>query len=260
MQHPTTKKTTVQLLTPEDATLQNDELSQEARWSYYVSTYTMRDPTEGVPFSQMRLPFLKRSLPAKLDQEDEYNRYYRPLVHQDGLIIRICANSYHLLYEPGSSEWSWRPTGPSEEDAEEAAKDEAAVKERRRDRFMEKFVNNPVWAHGLSKDQVDESNQRFRSWINGTTESDGGPGPGPGPGPSPGPGTEAEAGTGAETEGETGEEAAAGEGDGEEAGTTTGQAPPPEETSENKPVEPEDAEMADAEPAAAAAASESKEP
>ena len=217
----------------------------------------MRDPTEGVPFSQMRLPFLKRSLPAKLDQEDEYNRYYRPLVHQDGLIIRICANSYHLLYEPGSSEWSWRPTGPSEEDAEEAAKDEAAVKERRRDRFMEKFVNNPVWAHGLSKDQVDESNQRFRSWINGTTESDGGPGPGPGPGPSPGPGTEAEAGTGAETEGETGEEAAAGEGDGEEAGTTTGQAPPPEETSENKPVEPEDAEMADAEPAAA---SESKEP
>lgn len=245
MQHPTSKKTTVQLLTPEDATLQNDELSQEARWSYYVSTYTMRDPTEGVPFSQMRLPFMKRSLPAKLDQEDEYNRYYRPLVHQDGLIIRICANSYHLLYEPGSSEWSWRPTGPSEEDAEEAAKDEAAVKERRRDRFMEKFVNNPVWAHGLSKDQVDESNQRFRSWINGTSESDGGPGPDP----DSGPGTEAE--------GETGEGAAAGEGDGEEAGTT-GQAPPPEETSENKPVEPEDAEMADAEPAAAA--SESKEP
>lgn len=252
LQHPTTKKTTVQLLTPEDATLQNDELSQEARWSYYVSTYTMRDPTEGVPFSQMRLPFMKRNLPAKPDQEDEYNRYYRPLVHQDGLIIRICANSYHLLYEPGSSEWSWRPTSPSEEDAEEAAKDEAAVKERRRDRFMEKFVNNPVWAHGLSKDQVDESNQRFRSWINGTSESDSGPGH------DSGPGTEAEAGAGAETEGETGEGgAAAGEGDGEEAGTT-GQAPLPEETSENKPVEPEDAEMADAEPAAAA--SESKEP
>ena len=200
----------------------------------------MRDPTEGVPFSQMRLPFMKRNLPAKLDQEDEYNRYYRPLVHHDGLIIRICANSYHLLYEPGSGEWSWRPTGPSEEDAEEAANDEAAVKERRRDRFTEKFVNNPVWAHGLSKDQVDESNQRFRSWINGTPGSDGGPGP------DSGPGTEAEAGAGAETEVETGEEAG-----------TTGQAPPPEETSENKPVEPEDAEMADAEPAAA---SEPKEP
>lgn len=157
----------MQLLTPEDATLENEELSPEARWSYYVSAYTMRDPTEGVAFSQMRMPFLKRNLPAKLEQEEEYNRYYRPLVHQDGLIIRICANSYHILYEPGSSDWWWRPTTSTDESAEEVAKEDAAVKERRRDRFMEKLVNNPSWAHGLSKDQVDESNQRFRSWING---------------------------------------------------------------------------------------------
>ncbi|OJJ31206.1 hypothetical protein ASPWEDRAFT_686593 [Aspergillus wentii DTO 134E9] len=173
--HPSSKKTSIQLLTPEDSTLENEELSQEARWSYYVSAYTMRDPTEGVPFSQMRMPFLKRNLPGKLDQEEEYNRYYRPLVHQDGLIIRICANSYHILYEPGSLDWWWRPTGPPEESADEAAKEEAAVKERRRDRFTEKFVNNPSWAHGLSKDQVDESNQRFRSWIKGT-ETDSGAG------------------------------------------------------------------------------------
>ncbi|KAH1625351.1 hypothetical protein KXX21_006781 [Aspergillus fumigatus] len=165
--NPQTKKTTVQLLTPEDATLENEELSQEARWSYYVSAYTMRDPTEGVPFSQMRMPFLKRNLPPKLEQEEEYNRYYRPLVHQDGLIIRICANSYHILYEPGSCDWWWRPKALSEESPEDIAKEEAAVKERRRDRFMEKFVNNPSWAQGLSKDQVDESNQRFRSWIRG---------------------------------------------------------------------------------------------
>jgi paired amphipathic helix protein Sin3a len=128
----------------------------------------MRDPTEGVLFSQMRIPFLKRNLPGKLEQEEEYNRFYRPLVHQDGLIIRICANSYHVLYEPSSYDWWWRPTLPADEVSEDTAKDEAAVKERRRDRFTEKFINNPSWAHGLSKDQVDESNQRFRSWIKGT--------------------------------------------------------------------------------------------
>ncbi|KAL4803023.1 hypothetical protein BDV18DRAFT_146116 [Aspergillus unguis] len=168
--YPNNQKTTVQLLTPEDATLENEELSQEARWSYYVSAYTMRDPTEGVPFSQMRMPFLKRNLPSKLEQEEEYNRFYRPLVHQDGLIIRICANSYHILYEPSSYDWWWRPTLPSDESTEETSKDEAAVKERRRDRFTEKFVNNPSWAQGLSKDQVDDSNQRFRSWIKGEPE------------------------------------------------------------------------------------------
>ncbi|KAL3438750.1 hypothetical protein BDV09DRAFT_159592 [Aspergillus tetrazonus] len=166
--YPDNQKTTVQLLTPEDATLENEELSQEARWSYYVSAYTMRDPTEGVPFSQMRMPFLKRNLPGKLEQEEEYNRFYRPLVHQDGLIIRICANSYHILYEPGSYDWWYRPALLPDETSEDTAKEEAAVKERRRDRFTEKFVNNPSWAHGLSKDQVDESNQRFRSWIKGS--------------------------------------------------------------------------------------------
>ncbi|KAE8386740.1 hypothetical protein BDV23DRAFT_186947 [Aspergillus alliaceus] len=174
---PNTKKTTVQLLTPEDATLENEELSQEARWSYYVSAYTMRDPTEGVPFSQLRMPFLKRNLPPKLEQEEEYNRYYRPLVHQDGLIIRICANSYHILYEPGSYDWWWRPAAPQDETPEEIAKEAAAIKERRRDRFTERFVNNPTWAHGLSKDQVDEMNQRFRSWVKGPEPESSAPPP-----------------------------------------------------------------------------------
>lgn len=159
-------------MTAEDSTLENEELSQEARWSYYVSAYTMRDPTEGVPFSQMRMPFLKRNLPPKMEQDEEYNRYYRPLVNHDGLVIRICANSYHILYEPGSYDWWWRPSALTHESAEEKAKEDAAVKERRRDRFMEKFVNNPSWAHGLSKDEVDESNQRFRSWIKGPEAKD----------------------------------------------------------------------------------------
>ncbi|KAJ9271967.1 hypothetical protein DTO212C5_2048 [Paecilomyces variotii] len=164
---PATQHAKIQLMTAEDSTLENEELSQEARWSYYVSAYTMRDPTEGVPFSQMRMPLLKRNLPPKMEQDEEYNQYYRRLVNHDGLVIRICANSYHILYEPGSYDWWWRPPARTHESAEEKARGEAAVKERRRDRFMEKFVNNPSWAHGLSKDEVDESNQRFRSWIQG---------------------------------------------------------------------------------------------
>lgn len=155
----------MQLLTAEDSTFENEELSQEARWSYYVSAYTMRDPTEGVSFSQMRMPFLKRNLPAKLEQDEEYNRYYRRLVHHDGLNIRICANSYHILYEPGSYDWWWRPTATSQEESEENVKELATIKERRHDRFREKFINNPGWAHGLSKDEVDASNQKFRAWV-----------------------------------------------------------------------------------------------
>ena len=132
----------------------------------------MRDPTEGVPFSQMRMPFLRRNLPPKMESDEEYNRYFRPLVSNDGLTIRICANSYHLLYEPGSQDWWYRVPNP-EDEPEEKAKEDAAVNERRRDRFMEKFVNNPQWAHGLSKDEVDKSNQKFRTWIKGPEEASG---------------------------------------------------------------------------------------
>lgn len=154
-------------MTPEDSTLDNEELSQEARWSYYVSAYTMRDPTEGVPFSLMRMPFLKRNLPSHMEQDEEYDRFYRRLVNHDGLVIRICANSYHVLYEPHSYDWWWRPTAPINENSAEKAREAVAVKERRHDRFREKFVNNPGWAHGLSKDEVDRSNQKFRNWVKG---------------------------------------------------------------------------------------------
>lgn len=179
--NPLNHKVYVQLMTAEDSTLDNEELSQEARWSYYVSAYTMRDPTEGVPFSRMRMPFLRRNLPGKLDQEEEYERFYRRLVSHDGLVIRICANSYHILYEPGSYDWWWRPSSPAHASEEEAggeeaqaraAKDRAAVEERRRDRFWQKYVNNPEWAKGLSKDEVDQSNQQFRAWVKGAAEED----------------------------------------------------------------------------------------
>lgn len=182
LQFPSNDRVTIQVMATDDATLEREELSAEDRWSYYVTAYSMRDPTEGVKISDMRMPFLKRTLPSKLDEDEEYDRYYRRLQHHDGLILRICANNYTILYQPPSNDWFWRSTAPLPEkdaDAEaiqaqqdEAAKETAAVREKRHDRFVEKFVNNPSWARGLSKDQVDESNQRFRAWIDGTVSAE----------------------------------------------------------------------------------------
>ncbi|KAJ5899978.1 hypothetical protein N7495_004722 [Penicillium taxi] len=174
---PSDHRVIVQMMNAEDATLDNEELSSEDRWSYYVTAYSMRDPTEGVRISQMRMPFLKRSLPGKLDEDEEYERYYRSLQHHDGLVIRICANNYTILYQPSTHDWFWRSSAPTiAKDAdvetiktqeEEHAKKKVSLREKRRDRFREKFVNNPIWAGGMSKEKVDESNQRLRSWLNG---------------------------------------------------------------------------------------------
>ncbi|KAI1922926.1 Transcriptional regulatory protein sin3 [Ophidiomyces ophidiicola] len=165
---PGTSTTTIQILTWEDSTLESEELSPEAKWSYYVSSYSMRDATEGVqPFDDRR-PFLSRNRPSKLAPDEAYERYYKTLVSNEGLVIRICANSYHIIYEPGTREWWYRPSPAAAAllPMKDGAKDDgAAVKEKRKDRFKEKFVNNPSWAHGLSKDEVDESNQQFRQWV-----------------------------------------------------------------------------------------------
>jgi paired amphipathic helix protein Sin3a len=222
-------------MTAEDSTFENEELSQEARWSYYVSAYTMRDPTEGVPFSQMRMPFLKNSLPIKLEQDEEYNRYYRRLVHQDGLVIRICANSYHILYEPGSYDWWWRPTASSQEEADENVKELTAVRERRQDRFREMFVNNPAWARGLSKDDVDASNKKFRTWING--------------GPSPEEEEKAEVAVAEAPAAAATEAVPEAEAEAEAQSAQAGPEPEAEAEPAADKKEKEDTEMADAEPA-----------
>lgn len=245
-------------MTAEDSTFENEELSQEARWSYYVSAYTMRDPTEGVPFSQMRMPFLKGNLPTKLEQDEEYNRYYRRLVHQDGLVIRICANSYHILYEPGSYDWWWRPTASSQEEADENVKELTVVRERRQDRFRERFVNNPAWARGLSKDEVDASNKKFRSWINGgplsedeEQKAETASAEAPAPAPAPAAETAEPVQPEAETKAEPGAEPAAEPSTEPKAGADAepeaeGEAEPRAEPADKKE---EDTEMADAEPA-----------
>lgn len=177
LQYPSDRRATVQVMSTEESTLESDTLTAEERWSYYVNAFAMRDPTEGVDFSQMRMPFLKRNLPDKMDEDEEYDRFYRRIQHEESLILRICANNYTILYEPSSADWFWRPPPEADKEAdaetakareEELAKEKAALKEKRHDRFVEKFVNNPNWAAGLSKDKVDESNQRFRSWLNGT--------------------------------------------------------------------------------------------
>lgn len=140
----------------------------------------MRDLTEGFQYESMRMPFLKDNLPGKLDEDEEYDRYYRRLHHHDGLIIRICANNYTILYQPNTQDWFWRSTAlvhdkdadPETIKAAEDARKEAAaaLKMKRRDRFMKNQVNNPKWMRGMSKDAVDEINQKFRNWIDGVTE------------------------------------------------------------------------------------------
>jgi paired amphipathic helix protein Sin3a len=153
---------TIQILRRDDSTFDMDDLTAEAKWSYYVSSYTIRDPTEGVPMHMLRMPFLKRNMPQRSESEDEYNAKYLPLQHYDNMIIRICTNSYHMLYEPSSMDWFCHGKYIRGAVSEEKKK---VIHENRKSKFNDKFVMNAAWMKDQSREFVDGVKEEYRKWV-----------------------------------------------------------------------------------------------
>lgn len=135
------------------------------RWKYYVSSYTMRDQTEGVPADKTFLPYLRRNLPPVPDSVEEYNRLYKsPQHNQDGLTIRISQETYRVMFEKGSAEWFvhddvLRRRGLS---------GMREVTEERARKFRERFVVGPEWIKGLGREEVEQAER----WIKGGTREE----------------------------------------------------------------------------------------
>ena len=169
-QNRNSKQVLVSLFKREDKTYQADELAVHQRWSYYISTFSMRDQTEGVKLSDIQLPFLKRNMPPMLADEEEYNNTYGiPQWNQDGLVITIqppahppnSPRAYKLLYEEYTSDW-WvhnhsvrkRGLGAYEE----------VVKERK-DKFDALFGARGSFIRDISGDELGKETDDFEQWI-----------------------------------------------------------------------------------------------
>jgi paired amphipathic helix protein Sin3a len=136
-------------------------MAATARWSYYISTFAMRDLTEGLDLSKIDWPFLRRNMPPMLDTEDEYTRVYTPQWNEDGLVIRISSNNYHMLYDPLTQDW-WVHNAAVQK---RGLQGEAVLKDERKQKFEEKFVLNNAWMVGKSVEEVDQINQEYRRWV-----------------------------------------------------------------------------------------------
>ncbi|KIW99358.1 uncharacterized protein Z518_11346 [Rhinocladiella mackenziei CBS 650.93] len=145
---------TIRLFPSEDATFDNDTLSDEARWQYYVASYTMTDATEGVDQSRMHSPFLRRNIaPQNANIEAAYQEVYGDLDHFDEQTAFISPESYKLLLQ---NDFGFvrrkafeRPSGK----AYETGKMEES------ERFREKYVRNTAWM----KDQRAEDVERIKA-------------------------------------------------------------------------------------------------
>ncbi|KAJ9604571.1 Transcriptional regulatory protein sin3 [Cladophialophora chaetospira] len=137
---------TIRLFPTEDATFDNDALTDEARWQYYIASYTMTDATEGVDQSKMHWPYLRRNIaPQNAHIDTAYQEVYGNLVHVDDQTAFISPESYKLLlqgdfgflrdaitrkaYQPGTIEES--------------------------EKFREKFVRNTAWMRDQRAEDVE---------------------------------------------------------------------------------------------------------
>ncbi|KAJ1726510.1 hypothetical protein LPJ61_005136 [Coemansia biformis] len=88
---------TIQLLRREDITL-DEAVTEEERWAYYVDSYVLFEPTEGVPQHQQSRPrpYLRRHL-----QADECNY---AISSRSNLEIKIAVNTYKLCFLTGTED------------------------------------------------------------------------------------------------------------------------------------------------------------
>lgn len=135
-------------------------MDDNALWSRYVASYVMLEPTEGVPYSKLIPPMLRRNLATAAEREADFAARHENSLNLDELVIRVCIDTYKLDYEFGTSDVFVH----NRLFMEDTARDEV-VHEKRDTRFAEKLVMNSGWMKGTSQETVDETKAGFQGWI-----------------------------------------------------------------------------------------------
>lgn len=163
-QNRVTKTAQAKIFKKDERTYELDELADTARWSYYVSAFSMWDQTEGIDLRKLNYPLLHRNLPSQMDTDEEYTSAYSPAFHADGLVIRISPNNYHLLYDPATSDWFLH--GAKQQKKGLTGYDEI---KRNRKEGLKALVNDKeknTWLRDATEAQAETTITEFGRWIN----------------------------------------------------------------------------------------------
>ena len=154
------KRAQIQIFGRDEKTFEADEITREAQWAYYVSSWTMQQPTEGMDPSQIRWPNLRRNFPPASVLDDEYKRTWVPQSNSDDLIVRICLDNYRMLFDKLTTEWFDHDPAVKMR----GVKHLVEVTRQRTEKYREKFGTNPKWMAGMNLD-VTRINERFQRWF-----------------------------------------------------------------------------------------------
>lgn len=169
------RKAMIQFLGTEDLTLKQKR-SEEESWNYYLTSYLIAGPTEGVLTEKVRVPFLQRNLtdesipdnasttsenPEKEGEEvsADGGADYIDIIDQ-GLTARIALPTYRLFFEPSTEDYFSRKVGVSTNSSTKIAEEQRVSRWR-------SFVNGSNgWKKGLDESASAEAIARYNAWKN----------------------------------------------------------------------------------------------
>jgi paired amphipathic helix protein Sin3a len=134
-------------------------MDDEARWSVYVTSYQMLDPTEGVPHSRVARPFLKRNLAKHVDVDT--------ILSEDRQELRIDVSTYRILFTyigaPGKPFVYEKKISKNEAAYIEEAMRKAKAK--RDEKMMDKFVTHAAWMKDESAEEIERTNAAWQKGL-----------------------------------------------------------------------------------------------
>lgn len=91
-------------------------------------------------------------------------------VHE-GLVVRICLNSYKMVFEKGTCDFFMYDRAGAGAGQEEKA---AFERDLRVERFKERMVTNNAWMKGMSHEEVQKIKDEHMKWKDGEVLGPGG--------------------------------------------------------------------------------------
>ena len=156
---PLDKSTTIRMYPPDEGTFDTDELTDEARWQYYVASFTMSEPTEGLDPARLRRTYLPRNIPPQSsDPKLAYMENFGNLDYVDDQAAIIDVESYKLHLQ-GVYAFERQGLKPGKQ----YAKGQKAESEP----FREKFVRNVAW---MKDQRTEDVEARKAAWDKGVRE------------------------------------------------------------------------------------------
>ncbi|KAF5095146.1 hypothetical protein D0Z03_001903 [Geotrichum reessii] len=146
------KRAIIQFLGYNDITLKQTKTDEE-KWNYYLTSYLMTNPTEGVPVDKVQLPFMHRNITEDNEAEDLFGAI------EQGLTARVCDSTYKLFFEANSEDFFSRKIGAT---AEESTK---TALEQQKTKFHEFLDGAHGWKGELNEDATATAEEKFKIWA-----------------------------------------------------------------------------------------------